>query len=184
MRKVPTWQILHRFKRDNIFQITKFSLFVVPLLAAAIEWLRRIAGVDLTIPINLFASYIAALSYFVASLGVDLFCPAYVKQHESLGAFLLDSSPKVKANIEAARDRHELDIDPERIVAGLLKDAHAEIEDELLTTWDRENRSHVVMRLVCSALFVLACGLVCYLALYDAPRHVFLNTFSAHKPPT
>jgi hypothetical protein len=117
----------------------------------------------------------AALTYFAGCICIDIFCPKYIKEYETLEKFLQETSPKVKTHIENKKVLLEIDSDEIKKLSDLFLQSD-DIEHELLSSWEKKDESWVVARSFCTLFFMLACFSIFYLAFYDAPRRVLLNS--------
>lgn len=177
--KLIRWETLAVANNEVAASISTWALFVVPLLASAVDFIHRNFTLQISIPASLLISYFAALSYVVGSLVFNVFCPSDVKQYRNLRAMFEDIQQRLPKSTAAPDVAHgsqhgALASSPEELISKALHEVAPDVLlEELAEKWDNENRSKKAVRFCVAALFFITLLLVAYLSLVDAPLRVY-----------
>lgn len=177
--KFIRWEALAVANNEVAASISKWALFVVPVLASAVDFVQRNYALHISIPASFFISYCAALSYFIGTLVFKVFCPSDVKQYRNLRAMVEDVQQRLQKSADTpdlaqGAKRGASASSPEELVGHALNEVAPDVLiEELTEKWDNENSSKKNIRICVAALFLLTLLLVAYLSLVDAPRRVY-----------
>ena len=195
MKHVPEWEWFTRIRQLGIRHFAAWALVLVPLLASVAIAAKTMFEIAIPLPANLVVLYAATLSFYVGSMLVDVFCPDFIREHQTFDRFLtftVERTGQVQAFQRRTKDAKDALLSKlgeeitKRTGQAISTDQTTAILDGLIAEetriafvgnadalWKGKNAERVMIRVGTTGLFALAAVLALYLVLWDAPSRVF-----------
>lgn len=175
------WESLKGFENKVASDVSKWALLAIPIAASAVDYLQRLAGIIIHLPVSLIAAYFAALLYFSGLTILKFFCPKNVATFKDFRDCAQDVNAQLSGIMPSSAQASPIhpgeDNSQDALIAYLKAqmalETPKEVLGELLRSWEQDNVSHPYLRGICQIFFFVSAMISLYLVFVDAPIRVY-----------
>jgi len=153
--RLTLWPSLKKFPNNRLIKSSYIWLLIVPIFAKALQKVEEflpinLGGVEIIIttklPFSWYIFYFSALLFTAANLLYNIRCPRFIKDHDSLGDFLLEKKTALHLDDYATELPHS---------SALVKGSESAMARAFWSLRGDSVGIRKISRLVCFMLYIL-----------------------------